>query len=177
MLDAWKVSIFAFVTGKWLVRRYFEAMQISCFFNLEVLATIDDFCPNQLSLWWWQNGMLWTQSLFCTFVWAFLNPFICFYSLSGLLGWTHGFLFYSMGLIHYYYLMQKSTVSWSIFWANQPAQPEESCRVNHKISSIFGCTSILSIYLLFSKFGVYLTDFFNFYWSVVELIYSWFTML
>ena len=31
--------------------------------------------------------------------------------------------------------------------------------MNHKISSIFGCTSILSIYLLFSKFGVYLTDF------------------
>ena len=166
MLDAWKVSIFAFVTGKWLVRRYFEAMQISCFFNLEVLATIDDFCPNQLSLWWWQNGMLWTQSLFCTFVWAFLNPFICFYSLSGLLGWTHGFLFYSMGLIHYYYLMQKSTVSWSIFWANQPAQPEESCHVNHKISSIFGCTSILSIYLLFSKFGVYLTVYLTVYFSI-----------
>ena len=49
-MDAWKVSIFAFVTGKCLVRRYFEAMQISCFFNLDVLATIDDFFPNQLSL-------------------------------------------------------------------------------------------------------------------------------
>lgn len=29
---------FYFAAGKWLVRRYFKAMQISCFFNLEVLA-------------------------------------------------------------------------------------------------------------------------------------------
>lgn len=53
-----KVTIFASVIDKWLVRRYFEATQISRYSDSGVLASIDGSCPNQVLLQWWQNGTL-----------------------------------------------------------------------------------------------------------------------
>ena len=58
----------------------------------------------------YDGGKMTLNSVIVLYYKSFLESF-CFYSLSGLLGWSHGFLFYSVGLIHYYCLMQKSTVS------------------------------------------------------------------
>lgn len=47
---SWKVTIFASAVDKWLVRRCFEATQISYYSDSGVSASIDDSCPNQVLL-------------------------------------------------------------------------------------------------------------------------------
>ena len=46
----WKVTIFASVIDKWLVRRCFKATQISCYSDSGVLASIDGSCRDGCSV-------------------------------------------------------------------------------------------------------------------------------